>query len=359
MNEPFEIAGREVFIGASIGIAIGGDEADDLLRNADLALYRAKSKGKGQEQVYEPQMHARWSSAWSSRRRWRRRCAAPSSRCTTSRSSSCAAERLAGVEALVRWEHPTRGLLLPGEFIPIAEDSRLMLPLGRWVLPRPACRPPNGGARPRGPRPHRSASTSRARSSPTRAWSRDVRRGAGRQRARRRSGLVLELTETALLRDPDAMAERMAELKRLGRPARGRRLRHRQRLAAPPRPVPGRRAQGRPLVREPDRRRPAARRRSPARSSASARASRWRSSPRASRRPSSSPSCWSLGCGFGQGFYLGAPDASRDELERLLRAGPGDGHRQRREGAARARSSADDHAGRRSRGRAACRRRRR
>ena len=58
MNEPFRIQGREVFIGASIGIAIGGSEADDLLRNADLALYRAKSKGKGQEQVYEPQMHA-------------------------------------------------------------------------------------------------------------------------------------------------------------------------------------------------------------------------------------------------------------------------------------------------------------
>ena len=57
MSEPFAIRDREVFIGASIGIAVGDDDADDLLRDADLALYRAKAKGKGQKQVFEPEMH--------------------------------------------------------------------------------------------------------------------------------------------------------------------------------------------------------------------------------------------------------------------------------------------------------------
>ena len=69
---------REVFIGASIGIAIGGDEADDLLRNADLALYRAKAKGKGQKQVFEPEMHVAMVERLELEGRWRRRCASTS-----------------------------------------------------------------------------------------------------------------------------------------------------------------------------------------------------------------------------------------------------------------------------------------
>ena len=109
---------REVFIGASIGIAIGGDEADDLLRNADLALYRAKSKGKGQKQVFEPEMHVAMVE----------RLELEESLAQALRGSELTlhyqpilelrSERLAGVEALVRWMHPTRGLLLPGRVHP-------------------------------------------------------------------------------------------------------------------------------------------------------------------------------------------------------------------------------------------------
>ncbi len=255
MGEPFVVRDREVFIGASIGIAIGGDESDDLLRNADLALYRAKSKGKGQKQVYEPEMHVAMVD----------RLELEESLAQALRGSELTlhyqpiielrSERLAGVEALVRWMHPTRGLLLPGEFIPMAEDSRLMLPLGRWVL-RTAClqaaewRRRHEGARDLA----LSVNFSSAQFS-------DATLVEGVRRALIESGLpadrlVLELTETALFHDPDTVADRMLELKRLGVRARGRRLRHRKRLAPPPGEVPGRCAQGRPLVRQPDRDRP-------------------------------------------------------------------------------------------------------
>ena len=214
MNEPFEIGAREVYVGASIGIAIGGSEADDLLRNADLALYRAKSKGKGQEQVYEPQMHAAMVERMELEEALARALRNAELTLHYQPIFELRSQRLAGVEALVRWEHPTRGLLLPGEFIPIAEDSRLMLPLGRWVL-RTACM---------------QAAAWRARLSEhpltlnvnlSSAQFSDPGLVADVGAALAASELppellVLELTETAMLRDPDTIAERMGELKRLG-----------------------------------------------------------------------------------------------------------------------------------------------
>ena len=135
MGEPFDIEGRELYIGASIGIAVGGaNAAEDLLRNADLALYRAKAKGRGQKQLFEPQMHTAMVE----------RIELEGALASALREHELvlhyqpifelATERLVGVEALIRWEHPVRGLLLPGEFIPVVEDTRLMAPVGRWVL---------------------------------------------------------------------------------------------------------------------------------------------------------------------------------------------------------------------------------
>jgi diguanylate cyclase (GGDEF)-like protein len=215
MGEPFVIRGREVFIGASIGIAIGGDEADDLMRNADLALYRAKSKGKGQKRVYEPEMHVAMVE----------RLELEESLAKALRNAELVLHfqpimelrslQLAGVEALVRWMHPTRGLLLPGEFIPAAEDSRLMLPLGRWVLQN-ACMQ---GAEWRRVQPTARDLTLNVNFSS--AQFSDATLVEGVQEALTESGLpperlVLELTETALLRDPDTVADRMVELKQLG-----------------------------------------------------------------------------------------------------------------------------------------------
>jgi diguanylate cyclase (GGDEF)-like protein len=215
MNDPFEIDGRHVVIGASIGIAVGSDEADDLLRNADLALYRAKSKGKGQKQVYEPEMHVAVVQ----------RLELEESLSKALRHSEMVlhyqpivdlrTQRMAGVEALVRWEHPGRGLLLPGEFIPVAEDSRLMVPLGRWVLERACVQAAEWRER------HEigdllTLSVNLSSTQFADASLIDKVSGALASSGLPPERLVLELTETAFLHDPEAVGELMARLKRLG-----------------------------------------------------------------------------------------------------------------------------------------------
>jgi diguanylate cyclase (GGDEF)-like protein len=215
MNEPFEVEGREIFIGASVGIAIGRSVDDDLLRNADLALYRAKAKGRGQKQVFEPQMHTAMLE----------RIELEGALATALREHELvlyyqpifelATERLVGTEALIRWEHPVRGLLLPGEFIPIAEEGRLMAPLGRWVLAE-ACRQATRWRSEYsfGAELTMTVNFSSAQFSDP-ALVDDVARilndtGIDPER------LVIELTETAFLRDAELVAERMRELKDLG-----------------------------------------------------------------------------------------------------------------------------------------------
>ncbi len=215
MGEPFVIRGREVFIGASIGIAIGGDEADDLLRNADLALYRAKSKGKGQKRVYEPEMHVAMVERLELEESLAKALRGAELILHFQPIMELRSLRLAGVEALVRWQHPTRGLLLPGEFIPVAEDSRLMLPLGRWVLHN-ACMQ---AAEWRRRRPSAREMTLSVNFSSAQFSDPTLVEGVRRALVESElpaDRLVLELTETAFLRDPDTVADRMGELKRLG-----------------------------------------------------------------------------------------------------------------------------------------------
>lgn len=215
MNEPFEIQGREAFIGASIGIAVGSREADDLLRNADLALYRAKAKGKGQKQVFEPEMHVAVVE----------RLELEESLAKALRSSEMIlhyqpivdlrTHRLAGVEALVRWDHPTRGLLMPGEFIPVAEDSRLMIPLGDWVLETACAQAAEWRVR------HAAAdeltlSVNLSSTQFTDSALVDKVAAALEASGLPAERLVLELTETAFLHDPETVAELMVELRELG-----------------------------------------------------------------------------------------------------------------------------------------------
>ena len=141
LEAPFMIAGREMRVHASVGIAYGKPgvtSADELLRNADVAMYNAKHSGKGRHATYEPEMHLRV----------RHRQELVSALTLAAERNEIgvhyqpivdlASGKMVAVEALARWDRPSHGLLLPGTFIPVAEETGLMLQIGRNVL-REAC----------------------------------------------------------------------------------------------------------------------------------------------------------------------------------------------------------------------------
>lgn len=142
LREPLHLAGRDVPVGASLGIAVSGPhdrDADALLRNADIAMYVAKEHGKGRFEIYEQSMHSAMVERLELLGDLHRALGRDEFVLHYQPMVVLRTGRVVGLEALVRWRHPTRGLLLPDQFIHLAEESGVIFPLGRWVLAE-ACR---------------------------------------------------------------------------------------------------------------------------------------------------------------------------------------------------------------------------
>jgi diguanylate cyclase (GGDEF)-like protein len=137
VSKPYMIRGHSVTIGVSVGIAVarpGKTYAEQLIRDADVALYAAKAAGRGTFRLFEPEMQSQASDRQILQKDLESAVAKGQLRLLFQPVVHAASEDLAGFEALVRWSHPVRGVLAPAEFLPVAEESGLIDGIGEWVL---------------------------------------------------------------------------------------------------------------------------------------------------------------------------------------------------------------------------------
>jgi EAL domain-containing protein (putative c-di-GMP-specific phosphodiesterase class I) len=221
LETPFALEGKEVFVRASMGIAFGDADlrgergAEELLRNADVAMYTAKENGKSRYQVFEPDMHRSVLRRLELKADLQRAVERGEFAVHYQPIIRLETGEITGLEALVRWQHPERGTIAPGEFIGLAEDTGLIVPIGAFVLER-ACLDAAAlqAAYPADPPLAMSVNLS-ARQLQRPAIVDDVRRVLAETGIDPFS-LVLEITETAVMGDLDGSILRLHELKGLG-----------------------------------------------------------------------------------------------------------------------------------------------
>ena len=217
LGVPFWLMGQEVYITASIGIATRepGDTATELLRNADVAMYTAKTKGKARFEVFEARMHDAVVARLGLEAELRRAIEHQEFVVYYQPIVKLETGEVIGAEALVRWQHPTRGLVPPLEFIPLAEETGLIVPLGAWIL-RQACRQLAEWQRLRGGGEPFVMNVNLSSRQLVREAIADEVAAAVDESGIRASWLVLEVTETVLMADPVVAAAALGHIRDLG-----------------------------------------------------------------------------------------------------------------------------------------------
>jgi diguanylate cyclase (GGDEF)-like protein len=218
LRAPIEIEGKEIVAQGSVGISVGSTAevgAEELQRSADLAMYVAKSKGKGRYAVFEPSMHKQAKAKVELESDLRRGLRERELVLHYQPIVELPTGRISGAEALVRWNHPERGMVPPMEFIPVAEESDLVVELGRYVL-QDACREAKRFQAQYPTEPGFTISVNVAARQLTSPWLvREVER-ALEDSGIEPSTLVLEITEGALMGDTNAIIPTLHALKDLG-----------------------------------------------------------------------------------------------------------------------------------------------
>jgi diguanylate cyclase (GGDEF)-like protein/PAS domain S-box-containing protein len=219
LRQPFFVNDRELHVSGSMGIARMDpdvDGVDQLLRNADLAMYRAKATGQGGYERYNPDMHAQLVDRMQLEADLRRALDDGELFLHYQPTIDLTSGQIVGAEALARWHHPTRGMVPPTEFIPLAESSGLIRPLGAWVL-REACRQAAAWqqANPDRDKPLTLSINLSGKQLQHVQVVEDVAQ-ALRESGLPPSSLVLEMTESVLLDDSDTVLDILRQLKQLG-----------------------------------------------------------------------------------------------------------------------------------------------
>jgi diguanylate cyclase (GGDEF)-like protein len=212
LSEPYDIQGHVAVVNASVGIAVApgdGNAPDVLIKNADMALYRAKGEGRGTYRFFAPEMDARMQQRRALELALRDGLAQGQFELYYQPVLDAASGTIVSCEALIRWHHPDRGMIAPAEFIPVAEEIGLIVPLGDWVLRR-ACE--DAAAWP-------DRIKIAINLSPTQIASRNLVPSVVQTLAAARlnpSRLTVEITEAVLLRNSEATVATLYQLRSLG-----------------------------------------------------------------------------------------------------------------------------------------------
>jgi diguanylate cyclase (GGDEF)-like protein len=214
-SKPFMLEGREMYVSASVGVALALDgEAtpETLLRDADAAMYRAKERGRGRVEVFDEALRTRIMERLDMENGLRRALQRDELRVYYQPEMSFSQDRMVAVEALVRWEHPERGLLEPAEFIPLAEEIGLIVELGAWVL-REAC---HQVAKWRAAGTDLGVAVNVSARQLTQSDIVETVRSALEASGLPAEALCLEITESAVMSDPEAALATLTLVKELG-----------------------------------------------------------------------------------------------------------------------------------------------